>query len=241
MATPAGTRTLTATAAGPTVAQLLRELPNDASASAATVDVVPGTADDPRGLGLSASALPLVLAGMVAGTAATFLAPAGLRRVGLIAAMAILAGLAATAIVQGWLGVIGGDWAANWAALSLTVLSIGALVGGLEALLGRAGIGVAAALMVVVGNAFSAMSSAPEMLPRPAGAIGQLLPPGAGGNLLRSTGFFDGARTGEHIAVLAAWSLLGLAALLVAVARNRPRAVPAAVPAAQAPQPSRSG
>jgi len=46
-------------------------------------------------------------------------------------------------------------------------------------------------------------------------ALTQLLPPGAGANLLRSTGFFDGAGAGEHIAVLAVWALLGLAATMV--------------------------
>jgi hypothetical protein len=39
------------------------------------------------------------------------------------------------------------------------------------------------------------------------------MPPGAGANLLRSTGFFDGARAGEHVALLAIWALAGLAAL----------------------------
>jgi hypothetical protein len=38
---------------------------------------------------------------------------------------------------------------------------------------------------------------------------------------VRSTGFFDGAGAGEHVLVLAAWSLLGLALLLVAAARAR--------------------
>jgi hypothetical protein len=48
------------------------------------------------------------------------------------------------------------------------------------------------------------------------GGIGQLLPPGAGANLLRSTGYFDGAGAGEHIAVLAIWALAGVAAMLLA-------------------------
>ena len=42
--------------------------------------------------------------------------------------------------------------------------------------------------MVLVGNPFSGVGSAPELLPQPVGGIGQLMPPGAGGNLLRSTG-----------------------------------------------------
>ena len=135
----------------------------------------------------------------------------------------LLAGLTATGIVQGWLDVVEGDWVANAAGLSLMVLAIAALTAGLEALMGKAGILVSALTMVFIGNPFSAVATGPEMLPTPAGAIGQLLPPGAGGNLLRSTGFFDGAGAGEHVAVLAVWALVGLAALgLAAVRRRRP-------------------
>ena len=127
----------------------------------------------------------------------------------------MLAGLAATAIVQSWLDVVSGDWLVNAAALSLTVLAIAATVAGGYALLGERGAILAALAMVLVGNPFSAVSSAPEMLPQPVGVIGQLLPPGAGANLLRSTGFFDGAAAGGHVAVLAAWALAGLALVLI--------------------------
>jgi hypothetical protein len=123
-------------------------------------------------------------------------------------------------VAQGWLGIFEQNWVANWGALSLTVLAIASVVAGFEALLGRAGIGVGAATMVLVGNPLSAVSSAPELLPQPLGAIGQLLPPGAGGNLIRSTAFFDGAGAGEHVAVLAAWALVGFAALFAAAVRS---------------------
>jgi len=75
--------------------------------------------------------------------------------------------------------------------------------------------------MVFVGIPFSGVGSAPELLPQPVGWLGQLMPPGAGGNLLRSTGFFDGAGGGRHIAVLAIWALAGFAALGIAAARRR--------------------
>jgi hypothetical protein len=123
--------------------------------------------------------------------------------------------------VQGWLDVVDGDWLANVAALSLTVLAIASVVAALHALFGAPGAIVGALTMVLVGNPFSGVGSAPELLPRPAGAIGQLMPPGAGGNLLRSTGFFDGAAAGGHVAVLLAWTLAGLAVLLAAGARVR--------------------
>jgi hypothetical protein len=77
--------------------------------------------------------------------------------------------------------------------------------------------------MVLVGNPFAGVASGPEMLPQPVGAIGQLMPPGAGGNLLRSTGFFDGAAAGGHVLVLAAWGLAGLTGLLAAAARSSRR------------------
>ena len=42
------------------------------------------------------------------------------------------------------------------------------------------------------------------------------MPPGAGGQLLRSTAFFDGADAGGHLAVLLVWVAVGLAAILAA-------------------------
>jgi hypothetical protein len=89
--------------------------------------------------------------------------------------------------------VLGGDWLVNAGVLGLTVLAVGGTVAGPAALFGRAGAALGALLMVLVGNPLSGVSSAPELLPEPAGAIGQLLPPGAGGSLLRSTPFFDDA------------------------------------------------
>jgi hypothetical protein len=198
------------------VARLLREA---AGNGAQVRDVVPTTAEDPLGLALGTVALPLVIGGIITGALAGLIARLGVRRVGLLLAGAIFAGLVAVAILQAWLGVIRGSWLANAGALSLAVLAIAATVAGLQALIGPPGIAVAALLMVLVGNPFSGIASAPEMLPRPAGAIGQLMPPGAGGNLLRSTAFFDGAAAAGHAAVLAGWALLGLCALAVAARR----------------------
>jgi hypothetical protein len=215
-ASPGGVTVLTATAASPVVARLLREA---APEGARVRDVVPTTAQDPLGLALGTVTLPLVIGGIVTGALAGLIAPLGLRRVGLLVAGAILAGLVAVAILQGWLDVIRGGWLANAGVVSLAVLAISATVAGLQALIGPPGIAVAALLMVLIGNPFSGIASAPEMLPRPAGTIGQLMPPGAAGNLLRSTAFFDGAAAAGHAAVLAAWALLGLGALAVAARR----------------------
>lgn len=219
--TATGAKVLTASAASQAVAQLLgraaSELPAGARAEAVEVqDVVAA----PRGGALAASVLPLVLAGILVGAAAVHLASGGLARAGLLVAGSVLSGLVATVIVQGWLDVVEGGWLANVAALTLTVLAIASVIVGLYALLGAPGAIVGALTMVLVGNPFSGVGSAPELLPRPAGTIGQLMPPGAGGNLLRSTGYFDGAAAGGHVAVLVAWTLAGVALLLAAGART---------------------
>jgi hypothetical protein len=220
-ATSSGAKVLTATAASQPIAQLL----TNAAQPLPVEDVV---AAGSVGAAIPSSVLPLLIAGAVA----SVVAARALPRAGLVLAGSILSGLVATAIAQGWLDIVRGDWLANAAGLSLTILAIAAFVAGLEALLGRAGILVGALTMVLIGNPFSGIAQGPEMLPEPAGAIGRLMPPGAGGNLLRSTGYFDGAAAGGHVAVLAAWALAGLALLLIAAVRRRGRS------AARAPVPA---
>jgi hypothetical protein len=214
VATPGGPTVLTSSAASPAVAQLLSHAASEVGAT--TEDVVAA----PRGAALGSAVLPLVIAGLLTGVAAALLTGSFAGRAGLLAAGSIGTGLVATAIIQGWLDVVGGDWVANAAVLSLVVLAIGSTVAGLYALLGERGIALGVLAMVFVGNPFSAASSAPELLPEPVGGLGQLMPPGAGANLLRSTGFFDGAAAGGHVAVLAAWALAGLVLLAVAAARS---------------------
>jgi hypothetical protein len=241
---PDGTTVLTASAASPLVAQLLQQaasaLPAGAGLGTATppaagavrvVDVVPADPDDPRGAALAASVLPLVLAGMAAGVLVWLAGGAWPVRWGALVVASGAAGLVAVGIAQGWLGVLEGDWMVNAGVLGLTVLAVGGAVAGLAALFGRAGAALGALLMVLVGNPLSGVSSAPELLPEPAGAIGQLLPPGAGGSLLRSTAFFDGAGGTVPLAVLAAWVVLGLLLTWMAAVR-RPRPSPAVAPEA---------
>ena len=130
-------------------------------------------------------------------------------------------------IVQAWLGVLGGPLLENAGLLALTVLAIAAPTAGLAALLGPAGIGVAAVLMMLVGNPFSAVNAAPELLPRPVGTIGQLLPPGAGGTCSAARRSSTAAAAPSHLAVLAVWAALGLIAVLAAPRLRPPRTAPA--------------
>ncbi|MFE6526654.1 ABC transporter permease [Streptomyces sp. NPDC057794] len=229
--TPRGPVLLTASAAGPAVAQLLQQaVARQAAADGTqvrTVDVVATPPGDPRGAAFNASVLPLALAGIAAGAVVTVLGLRGPRAVVALLGASALVGLAAAGIAHSWLGVLTGDWWAEAAVLGLSSLAVSGAVAGLAALTGPAGIGIAGGVVMLLGNPFSGAASAPQMLPEPAGAIGQWLPPGAGTTLLRSVAYFDGAAATGPALTLAWWAALGLGAVLLGGplrARKRARA-----------------
>jgi hypothetical protein len=76
-------------------------------------------------------------------------------------------------------------------------------------------VGITAGLVMLLGNPFSGAASAPQMLPEPAGAIGQWMPPGAGTTLLRSVSYFDGAAATGPALTLTWWVAVGLGAVLL--------------------------
>uniref|UniRef100_UPI0034DE034B ABC transporter permease n=1 Tax=Streptomyces flavofungini TaxID=68200 RepID=UPI0034DE034B len=236
VATPRGPKLLTATAASPVVAQLLqqavqRQVPKGTAVP--TSDMVPAPAADPRGAALGSSVLPLAIAGVAAGALVTLRGLRGPRAAGTLVATAVLVGAVAAALTHSWLGVLTGNWWAEAGALGLSTLAVSAGVAGFAALLGPTGIGVGGLLMVLLGNPFSGVTSAPQLLPEPIGLLGQLLPPGAGGSLLRSVAFFDGARAAAPAVTLGVWAALGLTAVLLGAALRGRSAPAAAEPAAR--------
>ncbi|MFI2781382.1 ABC transporter permease [Streptomyces sp. ALB3] len=236
--TESGPELLTASAASPVVSQLLTGAAEGAAPAGAVLrvtDVVAAPRTDPRGAALGASILPLALAGVAAGAMVTLLRLRGARAALTLAGAAGLVGITATAVAHSWLGVVTGDWWTDAGVIGLTVLAIASGVGGLAALAGTKGIGLGALLMVLLGNSFSGVTSAPELLPEPVGAIGQWLPPGAGGSLLRSTAFFDGAAAGGPALVLTAWAAAGLVAVLSG-GRRQPEAADTAGPPGHRPE-----
>ncbi|NEC22082.1 ABC transporter permease, partial [Streptomyces parvus] len=107
------------------------------------------------------------LAGMAAGAVVTLMGLRGARGALTLLAASALVGLAAAAVTHSWLGVVTGDWWTEAGVLALTVLAIGSAVAGLAALFGPRGIGLGALLMVLLGNSFSGVTSAPQLLPEP--------------------------------------------------------------------------
>ncbi len=219
---------IVATAASPVIAQTLQGIATamaQASSGApptpaiAVRDVAALPTDDPRGAGLAAGSLPLVIGGMLAAVLLTTRVRGTTRRVTGALAFAVTGGLAMAAILQFWFGSIAGDYWANAAVVALSVAATSLTLLGLESLLGTPGLGLGAVVVMLIGNPLSGIGTAPEMLPGWSGRLGQLLPPGAAGSLLRSTAFFDGRGATQPLIVLLAWLVLG--ALLCAAAGTR--------------------
>ncbi|GAA1627263.1 hypothetical protein [Georgenia ruanii] len=240
VAGPQGAEVLVASAAGPAVAQLLTDVAERLGEAqqrpVQVTDVAPLPDDDPRGVGLAAGALPLVLGGIATASALRLRVPEPTRRVGGVLGAGAVGGIAMVAILQ-WLGVVSGAFWANVAVVALAITATAAALLGLERLAGLPAMALGGATVLLLGNSLSGLTSAPVLLPTGWGALGQLLPPGAAATALRSTAYFDGAGATAPLLVLAAWSVLGLALMVLPVRRRRAD-VPAATPA---PEPSTAG
>src|SRR5690242_4415002 len=112
---PAQPEVLTASAGGPAVAQILTQLATRVSPEhpAKVTDVVPLPADDPRGAGLAAGALPLVIGGIMAAAVLTMRVASGSQRMLGAVGLSITGGLALGAVLQFWLGSLEGNYFAN--------------------------------------------------------------------------------------------------------------------------------
>ncbi|MBO0681338.1 ABC transporter permease [Mycolicibacterium sp. S2-37] len=227
---PAGPTMLIASGASPAVAQLLTQIGTGMAEQTgrppAIEDVAPLPADDPRGAGLAASALPVTLAGILPAVALVFaLRREVWTRLGAAVAFAGAAALTIAALLVYVLGSVEHNFWGVTAGLTLGLLGCGLPILGLGSVFGRTGLAVGAVLALLLGNPLSGLTSAPEMLPSGWGTLGQWLPQGANATLLRSTAYFDGAGATSAVVVLTCWALAGAALVAIAAVRGRSRAI----------------
>jgi hypothetical protein len=203
------------------------------SGQAATVpqvtitDVVPLSSDDSRGTGLAVAGLPLAMGGMIGGVLISLLVSGTWRRLGAILAYGVIAGLGLAGILQGWFHTLQGSFWLNASAIGLGVIATAAIIVGLNALIGRAGIAVGAVITLFIGNPLSSLTQPKEFLPAPWGEVGQWLVPGASGTLLRDLSYFPDASAAFPWLVLGGWAALGAVLIAVGHFRNAPAAVDA--------------
>jgi hypothetical protein len=178
-------------------------------------DVVPLAEADPRGSGLVSAAFPVVLGGMLGGILVSVALVGVVRRLVALGVYVVVAGLTIAGIMQGWFGVLQGDYLLNAAVIAAGLLAIGAPIVGFAALIGRPGIALGPVLFLLIANPISSAAQPVEFLPEPWGAVGQWFPPGAGATLLRDASYFPAADTTFPWLVLACWAAGGILLALV--------------------------
>lgn len=225
-----GPTLLTASGASPMVAQLLNQvgvgMAAQSGAPLQVQDLAPLPVRDPRGVGLAASALPLTLAGLLPAYVfvLVFTREVWVRFAGSVV-FAVLAALTVAVVLRYLFGSIDQNFWGVTAGLVLGALAMGLPVLGLGSVFGKAGLAVGALVTMLLGNPLSGLSSAPEILPKGWGALGQLLPQGANATLLRSTAYFDGAGATHAVVVLLSWAAVGTALVVIAAIRGQGSAV----------------
>ncbi|MFF0499707.1 hypothetical protein ACFYU5_25135 [Nocardia aobensis] len=243
-----GPEVLTASAAGPAVAQALSEAarsmsqrmqpPASQQLSLTPVvnDVVAAPPADPHGAVFGLTLVPMVIGGLLTGAALSLLSLGRTARIGAAVAVALIAGFAVTAVLQTWLDVLTGNYLANAGVVALAIGATALTLLGLRAAIGIAGLGVGAATFVALGIPLSGAMSAPELLPTGWGALGTMLPPGAAATALRSTAYFGGSGSAAALVVLSCWAVGGLLlATLPWRTRHRPEQAHDTAPAQLAP------
>lgn len=183
-------------------------------------DIVRYTDEDPTGSRLTASALPLVIGGILGGALLSSLVSSrGHQLVGL-GCYAVAGGFGLAAILHFWYGALPGHYPTFAAVITLTLLAIASIVIALRRLLGPLGIGIGAVLFVLLGNAISGVNVPSEFLPGPWGDIGLAMPQGAAASLLRQLAYFPDAGTGTSWSVLGCWAAAGLLLIMITPKRH---------------------
>jgi hypothetical protein len=185
-------------------------------------EVVPLADSDPMGAGIAAASFPLVLGGMLGGIMLSLLVAGAIRRLVGLAVFGVAAGTLSALILRTWFGMLPGDWLFNAMALGLGMTATAAFIIGMNVVLGRPGLGIAAAVTMLIANPISAAAIPVQFLPEPWGQIGQYFVPGAVSNLLRSINYFPDAPTAAQWTILLCWTALGVVLALIGRNRDQP-------------------
>ena len=205
---------LVATAASFQVAQILSGLAE--AQNLPVVELKPLAADDPRGVSLNLTVLPITITAILAAMLGFTMAPAlpGAMRVGFIAAFAVAGAVVSMLIINVGIGALPGNFLALTAVVALAIFAVASVSSAFMLALGPPGIMLSFLLFLVLGNPASGAASAPELLPDPWSWGGQFLPPGAFATGVRNTAYFDGADAVLWLGVLLVWAGLGVLAIL---------------------------
>jgi hypothetical protein len=114
------------------------------------------------------------------------------------------------------IGALAGHFWAIFAIGALFSAAIALTTYGLEGLFGLAGTGIAAFVLILIGNSTAGGASSQEFLPDVFRQVARVLPNGAAVNFVRNTVYFNGNNTGKALGVIALWAIGGLILVLFA-------------------------
>lgn len=216
-----GPKVLTASGGSPAVAQVLSSLAAGLGAeqgrAVPVTDVVAPPVGDPRGAGLATAVLPLLIGSIAPVAAMRRVVRGPWRRLLGVLSSAVTLGVTLAGLLL-WFGVVD-SFLLPAAGLSLALAAMSTTLLGLAALAGWPGLGLGASTLLLLGNPLSGIQTAPEFVPAGWSVVGQLLPPGAAGQVLRSDFYFGGVGATRSALVLVAWVGLGLVLVAVGAAR----------------------
>lgn len=188
----------------------------------AVTDIVPLASTDARGLGLASASFPLVLGGLLGGILISLLVAGSWRRLTAVTVYALVGGFGIVAIMQGWFGVLQGNYVVNALAVGLAMFATASFIVGMNALLGRIGLAIGGVLTMLVGNPLSSSTQPLQFTVAPWGAVGQWFVPGASATLVRDLSYFPRADTTFPWLVLVCWSVVGVIGMIAGHYRNQP-------------------
>lgn len=211
---------LIATAANPGVAQFVRDLGgNLMNASLAqqgmpvpqlqVTELAALSDSDSRGAVLGSAALPLVIGGISLGALAILRIKGGSGRIALVSIASVITGSVAAATVSGIFGALPGNYFFNSLAMAGVLAAIGFALIGAHAVAGMVGFGLTAATLFLLGNPLNGVALPAEFYPSFWGDLGQLMPLGAGFELLKRINYFELSDQSSQWWVLVAWISIG--------------------------------
>ncbi len=216
----AGVHTLVASAGSASISGSLTgtaQAVGQATGEKVTVeDVVPLPEGDPTGIGIGGLAFPLVFGGIVPVVAFRKIFPRsnGWYLTGLITFSAVGGVIVASMLTFGFGSIDAGLWSTGfWAVAGSIALGVAALaipLAGLQNAFGAKGFTIGAMVMMFLGNPLAGIAGSAAWLPSGLGTVGQILPPGAAGTLVRSAAYFGGAAGLTAGLTLATWIVVGL-------------------------------
>ncbi|ACS29606.1 Uncharacterised protein [Micrococcus luteus NCTC 2665] len=178
-------------------------------------DVVPYSAGDPNGVGATVAGIPMTVGALLAGIVITFTLTGRWQRISAVLGLGVGGGLLLTLVLGTWLDVYPGSFGAMWLTLGLSLTATSGLFVGLHSALGRAGLGIAAAITLFAAMPWAAFAVPYAFLPAGLGYVGQWMIPGATGTLTRVVGYFPEASAAVSWWVLACWAAIGIALALI--------------------------